>query len=137
MLGYPLMKSSLSKYNRVPSALLGLALLLVVLGIGNVSYGGNKAAHYGSVVLTAERELSKPKKPVFPLVDPALSVDREQQHLQRLRGSYHFYIFVRRAGIVMFLLGLVLVLPSIFYVPAKENALKAPKKNTKNSTIPL
>ncbi len=83
------MKTPFSQNSRAPNALLGLALLLIVLGIGNATYGGSKAVHYASVVLSVERELNKPKKSVFPLVDPALSVDREQQHLQRVRGSYH------------------------------------------------
>jgi hypothetical protein len=121
------MKFLLSKYDKAPGILLGLALLLIVLGIGNTTYGGNKAAHYGSVVLAVERDLNKPQKPVFPLINPTVSLDREQQHLQRIRGSLHFYIFVRRAGIIMVLVGLVLVLPSIFYLPNKplDDTLKS------------
>ena len=99
--------------------LTSLAILLIALGIGNTYFGSHKARRYNELVQQAEKNLARPRRSIFPLIDPTIDTDREQQHIRRLKGSQQFYHFVQRAGIWMFVTGVILSLASLM-LPAKQ-----------------
>ena len=93
--------------SRPRNTLVALALLLLVLGIGNVFFGGHKARQATELITRAEQKIAQPAREMIPLADPAINKDRAQQQISRLRVSQQFYQFVQQAGMWMIVLGIV------------------------------
>jgi hypothetical protein len=104
---------------RSQRVLTALSMILISLGIGNLYFGSHKERHYTELVSLAEKNLANPRRSIFPLIDPTIDTDREQQHIRRLKGSQQFYHFVQKAGLWMLFLGLMISIASLL-LPAKH-----------------
>ncbi len=84
--------------------------LCLALGIGNIAFGQFKYAQYSALLSEATAELARPENTVsLPLLGPALNVDRQTQHIGRVRLRMDFYAFVILGGQALTALGAILL----------------------------
>ena len=90
--------------------LLAWAGLCITLGLGNIIFGQFKYAQYSSLLSEATAELARPESTIsFPLLGPALNVDRQTQHISRVRLRLDFYSVVIQGGQLLTGLGALLL----------------------------
>lgn len=116
---------------KIQRVITAIAVLLLVLGIGNLFYGSSKVRQYSELIEVTTNRLAQPKRSMFPLIDPTVDTSRDQQQLRRLRGSHQFYQFVQRAGGWMIFCGLLASAATLFFpAPAVDSMPEAQEPDT-------
>ncbi len=88
--------------NRIKKLYLGLAILLLTLGIGNLAFGKHKKAEYIQILSEAKAGVTIPELGETPFSKPTydryVDLDRQQKHLERVQSRVNFYEFVMLGG---------------------------------------
>lgn len=105
------MSGNRSLKNRRMRSLLGVALVSILLGIGNLLFGQFKYAQYSILLSEATAELASPESSAsLPLLGPALNIDKQTQHINRLKGRLDFYSIVILGGQIFIAIGSICLL---------------------------
>ncbi|MBN8548883.1 MAG: hypothetical protein J0M12_06175 [Deltaproteobacteria bacterium] len=92
--------------NRTLQTLLGVALVCVALGIGNIIFAQFKYNQYSDLLSEANAELARPESAVsLPLMGSPLNIDKQTQHITRLKVRMDFYSLVILGGQTLVALG--------------------------------
>jgi hypothetical protein len=95
---------------RIVRPLFGAGALLLVLGFGNVTFGGYKAAEYGRLL---ERAASEPDSSTGTTESPPFRLtadtDKRALYVAKLRNRVEFYSFTVRGGQFILAFGATLV----------------------------
>ncbi|MDC0358813.1 hypothetical protein OAO01_08360 [Oligoflexia bacterium] len=97
---------------------IGVAFIFIILGVGNVLFGGHKCDYYEDQLTTASQELlvsqanpTSARTDTSALIFPAVNVDRQTQHLAKLKARLGYYRFAVLGGrIFLALAGVMLLL---------------------------
>ena len=105
-------KADNSKKQRKLLTQLGIAIVLIIIGSGNLFFGQHKYQEYRSLLSKAQAELASPQQQIsLPILGPALNMDKQVQHISRLNSRIDFYNLVRIGGKgILALAGAVLLL---------------------------
>lgn len=108
------------KLSRAIKTQLGAALILVVLGAGNLIFGEHKVYYYEELVKEAEKELtlsqnieSTRRKRPSALLFPKTNIDSQTRHLSKLRARLQYYELTQRGGAVFLAAAGILLLFSL------------------------
>ncbi len=129
----------MSKISPIKFILPGLFLL--VLGAGNIYIGSSKVSEYQNVLIELEKQQPSNFKNTSPLKRLRLaeqSADRIYQRLGEAKNRISFYQLVVFGGKCFFILGIILLLISLFMKKSKkEETIKNPEKELEkeNATV--
>lgn len=98
-----------SKTTRI-GPLLGTALILFVLGLGNIYFGTFRAAEYRELLKQNQKTINSHPRAILPLVDSPFDRDTETEHINRLTSRINYYDLVALGGRIFLALSGVLLL---------------------------
>jgi hypothetical protein len=100
-----------TKQQRILRTLLGLALMFIILGFANLFYGNHKYNVYAELLSKASSELTSTKtgRP-GSLLPPSVNIDKQNQHINKLKARRNFYRLVTLGGKCFLALAGVLLL---------------------------
>lgn len=109
--------------NRNMRTVLGLALICLGLGVGNIFFGQFKYSQYQTLLSEATAELARPESGIsLPLMGPALNIDKQTQHITRLKVRMDFYSLVILGGQCLVAIGAMALAACLLMVHRGEEA---------------
>lgn len=109
--------------NRSVRNWIGLALICAALGAGNIVFGQFKYNQYQFLLSEATAELARPESGIsLPLMGPALNVDKQTQHMTRLKARMDFYSLVTLGGQCLVAVGAMVLAACLLMVRRAEEA---------------
>jgi hypothetical protein len=113
--------------NRRMRSLLGVALICILLGAGNILFGQLKANQYSTLLSEARAELARPESTLsLPLLGPTMNIDKQTQHITRLEIRVDFYNFVVLGGQCLVALGFISLAACLLMVARGEEVRPSP-----------
>lgn len=104
-------KNTLSKSARKPQALLACGVLLIILGLGNLSFAQYKFTQYSHIVSAAKAKLASPlPSGRIPILSHQIGSEKQAENVQRLLTRLDFYSFIVMGGKVVSIIGVIMVL---------------------------
>ena len=92
--------------SRGTRTIIGVALVCLFLGAGNILFAQFKYQQYSTLLSEANAELARPESGLsLPLMGSPLNIDKQTQHITRLRVRLDFYSLVILGGQILLALG--------------------------------
>lgn len=120
-----LTKFESAKLNRALTTRIAIASVLVILGSGNILYGGSKLRQYTEVVSKAHEDLASPEIDVpLPSLTQYKNKEKEAQQLRRVKARLDFYSYVVLGGKILLAVGAAILLS--FLLRRRPRRLRKP-----------
>lgn len=89
---------------------IGVAAILLILGIGNLVMGHQRLLHYQTALSDAQTRLARPESNRRPsLWIPPVNIDQQTRHILRVRSKLRFYQLVIGGGRILTAAGALLL----------------------------
>lgn len=85
------------RQKRKLNSLLGIAIIFIILGLGNILFGQSRVAIYSGFLYNAEQRALESNPPENPAPE-RLQDDNQNRHIQRLKARLDFYKVVVIGG---------------------------------------
>jgi len=107
--------------NRLKRLFLGISIVLLTLGVGNIAFGTYKMKEHLFILSEALRERTIPKVEQapfsIPILDRYVNLDKQAQHISRVQSRVSFYEFVILGGKGILAIGAIFLLAGVVAKP--------------------
>ncbi len=111
-------------FRRKVKNLLIICVSLLVLGVGNLTYGQIKYSEYRQALKKATHDLTpRRRRNQIPLIERTINIDEQEKYIQKIQHKINFYTLTINGGISFIVISLVFFISALVSVKSflKDN----------------